>query len=101
MIPVGTSGVSYCCLAFSRPLVSQPGRNAAEKPMWMLKAAVWGAHRVGKGYRQGLAVPLQGLAGCLLLLQERYSAHCGYGQGGLWEHVCSKVPLASTFSEYP
>ena len=75
MIPVGTSGASYCCLAFSRPLISQPGRNAAEKPRWMLKGTVAAGHRIGKGYRQRLAVPPQGLAGCLLLPQDPYSVH--------------------------
>lgn len=80
MVPVepavcGTSGASYCCLAFSRPLISQPGRNAAEKSRWMLKDAVVTGHSTGKGYRQGRVVSPQGLAGCLLLLQEPCSVH--------------------------
>lgn len=70
-------------------------------------------HRISKGYRQGLAVPLQGLAGCLLLLQDPYSAdtvgiaRVVFGssqmdqcQSGL-HAVSSKFPLAVTFSDYP
>lgn len=113
MIPVGTSRASYCCLAFSRLLIPQPGRNAAEKPRWMQKDTVVAGHRTGKGYRQGLAVPPQGLAGCPLLPQDPYSVHtvgmarvvfgssqmdqCG---SGLYA-VSSKVPLTFTFSKYP
>jgi len=102
MIPVGTSGVSYCCLAFARPLISQFGRNDAENARWMLKGIVVAGHRTGEGYRQGLA-------GSLLLPQKPHSAHAlgtaevvfGSSQGnqsgsGLCA-VHSKIPRTSRF----
>lgn len=69
IIRVGSSGASYRFLAFSRPLVSQPGRKL------VLKGNVVADHGIGKGYRQSLALPLQGLASCLLLLQDFCSAY--------------------------
>lgn len=83
-VAVSISGVSYCYLAFSRPLISQPGRNAAENPRWMLKGTVVAGHRVGKGYRWGLAVPPQRACRLpVIAARTLFSTHDEYGQGGL------------------
>lgn len=79
----------------------------------MLKDTVVAGHRICKRYKQGLDMPLQGLAGCLLLLQDPYSvdtvgmARVDFGssqmnqcQSGLYA-VSPKFPPAVTFSDYP